>query len=61
MSSNASLLPTGIFHSSAFGVSADGCMVVGHSVSAEGFEAFRWTEVDGVQSVRDNPEGNAEG
>src|SRR5262245_36142821 len=36
-------LPGGLFLSRASGVSADGSIVVGESVSTSGFEAFRWT------------------
>jgi probable HAF family extracellular repeat protein len=35
-------LPGGSFHSDAFGVSADGSVVVGSSLSPQGEEAFRW-------------------
>lgn len=35
-------LPGGAFYSRAFGVSADGSTVVGHSISSNGYEAFRW-------------------
>ena len=35
-------LPGGSFYSTAYGVSADGSVVVGLSGSASGPEAFRW-------------------
>ena len=35
-------LDGGMFHSEAYGVSADGSVVVGRGNSAQGFEAFRW-------------------
>jgi len=34
--------------SAAYGVSADGNVAVGHSVSASGLEAFRWTAAGGI-------------
>lgn len=37
-------LPGGVFESRAQGVSADGSVVVGISISASGVEAFRWVE-----------------
>ena len=41
-------LPGGLSLSDARGVSADGSVVVGTSVSASGFEAFRWTQAGGM-------------
>ena len=41
-------LPGGRFYSHAWGVSADGSVVVGHAESARGFEAFRWTSDEGM-------------
>ena len=41
-------LPGGLFLSRASGVSADGSVVVGSSVSASSFEAFRWTPGEGM-------------
>lgn len=38
-------------HSAAFGVSADGAVVVGQSAGPSGLEAFRWTERHGMQSL----------
>jgi probable HAF family extracellular repeat protein len=35
-------LPGGDFFSSAHGVSPDDSVVVGYSITANGFEAFRW-------------------
>ena len=42
---------TGGFNSTANAVNADGSVVVGHSDSTSGFQAFRWTEVGGMQTV----------
>lgn len=47
----------GIFHSCAFGVSADGAVVVGQGNSALGWEAFRWSATDGMQGLGDLPGG----
>jgi probable HAF family extracellular repeat protein len=41
-------LPGGTVLSSAQGVSSDGSIVVGHSFSAQGYEAFRWTSEEGM-------------
>ena len=41
-------LPGGIFHSLAYGVSANGSVVVGRGNSANGFEASRWTQATGM-------------
>jgi len=41
-------LPGGLFLSRASGVSADGSVVVGSSVSASSLEAFRWTPGEGM-------------
>jgi probable HAF family extracellular repeat protein len=41
-------LPGGLFLSRASGVSPDGSVVVGESVSASDFEAFRWTPSEGM-------------
>src|SRR5262245_54599789 len=46
-------LPGGLFLSRASGVSADGSVVVGESVSASGFEAFRWTPGEDLLSLVD--------
>src|SRR5438093_4900579 len=51
-------LPGGIFSSSAFGVSADGKVVVGSSQSSNGLEAFRWTATNGIVGLGDLPGGN---
>ncbi len=49
-------LPGGNFQSSAFGVSADGAVVVGASESADGsVEAFRWTSSEGMVGLGDLP------
>jgi probable HAF family extracellular repeat protein len=44
-------LPGGAFVSSANAVSADGQVVVGHSFTASGREAFRWTVETGMVSL----------
>ncbi len=41
-------LPGGGFFSQAFGVSADGSVVVGVGTSPSGTEAFRWTQAGGM-------------
>ncbi len=48
-------LPGGSFESWAYGVSADGSTVVGVSYSAQGSEAFRWTEATGMLGLGDLP------
>ena len=49
-------LPGGYFWSHAYGVSADGSVVVGMSRSASGYydEAFRWTDLNGNGLVDPN-------
>lgn len=44
-------LPGGSFSSAAFGVSADGSVVVGFSESATGRSAFRWTQEGGMVAL----------
>lgn len=44
-------LPGGISDSLAYGVSADGSVVVGYSNSAAGMEAFRWTSKGGMAGL----------
>ena len=45
-------LPGSVLESVAYGVSADGSVVVGYGFSAGGvIEAFRWTEADGMQGL----------
>ncbi len=44
-------LAGGVFSSEAWGVSADGTVVVGFSESANGPEAFRWTLAGGMQGL----------
>lgn len=44
----------------AYGVSADGSVVVGRSSSVAGFEAFRWTSVGGMTGLGDLPGGSFE-
>ena len=50
-------LPGGVFLSHAWGVNADGSVVVGRGTSANGVEAFRWTQADGMQPLGDLPGG----
>jgi probable HAF family extracellular repeat protein len=50
-------LPGGAFSSGAYGISADGSVVVGQSESANGFEAFRWTDEGGLVGLGDLPGG----
>ena len=51
-------LPGGDFQSTATAVSGDGSVVVGYSSnSATGFEAFRWTEAEGIVGLGDLPGG----
>ena len=45
----------GNFNSRAFGVSADGSVVVGYGLSANGIEAFRWTQGTGMVGLGDLP------
>jgi probable HAF family extracellular repeat protein len=47
-------LPGGTFDSSSWAVSADGSTVVGESVSASGYEAFRWTSAGGMLGLGAN-------
>jgi len=48
-------LPGGIFNSQAYGVSANGSVVVGRGNSANGFEASRWTQETGMVGVGNSP------
>lgn len=41
-------LPGGVFDSRAYGVSADGSVIIGQSRTANGIEAFRWTAETGM-------------
>ncbi|HOY69805.1 MAG TPA: autotransporter domain-containing protein [Methylotenera sp.] len=50
-------LPGGGFYSEAFAVNADGSVVVGTSDSANGYEAFRWTQTGGMVGLGDLPGG----
>ncbi len=50
-------LPGGTFRSNAFDVSADGSVVVGDSLSEPGWEAFRWTDEEGMVGLGDLPGG----
>jgi hypothetical protein len=50
-------LPGGEFRSNAFGVSANGAVVVARSYSGSGREVFRWTEAGGMIGVGDLPGG----
>jgi probable HAF family extracellular repeat protein len=51
-------LPGGDFESQAFGVCADGSVVVGYGISASGQEACRWTGAGGMQGLGDLPGGD---
>lgn len=51
-------LPGGGFWSEAYGVSADGSVVVGYGLGANGREAFRWTEAGGMVGLGDLPGGS---
>lgn len=53
-----SLDTIGTFNSSTSGVSADGAIVVGTSISPAGFEAFRWTQGGGMVGLGDLAGGN---
>lgn len=44
-------LSGGIFESAAWGVNADGSVVVGYSKSANGDEAFHWTQAGGMAGL----------
>ena len=46
-------LAGGSFYSAAYGVNADGSVVVGVSTSSNGDEAFRWTEGSGMVGLGD--------
>ncbi len=46
-------LPGGDFHSSANAISSDGSIVAGQSISALGYEAFIWDNVNGMQNLKD--------
>jgi RNA polymerase sigma factor (sigma-70 family) len=50
-------LPGGEFASYASGLSADGTVVVGMSISSNGQEAFRWTLTNGMVGLGDLPGG----
>ena len=50
-------LSGGNSYSYVSGVSADGSVVVGYSTSANGREAFRWTEAEGMVGLGDLPGG----
>ncbi|MEL7473223.1 MAG: hypothetical protein AAGK04_07895 [Planctomycetota bacterium] len=52
-------LPGGVSESRAFGVNADGSVVVGLSRSSTGIEAFRWTSVSGIDGLGDLAGGAA--
>jgi probable HAF family extracellular repeat protein len=55
---NLGELPGGGAHSNAYGVSSDGEVVVGRSLSASGGEAFRWTAATGIVGLGDLPGGS---
>ncbi|MBN1507063.1 MAG: hypothetical protein JW955_09470 [Sedimentisphaerales bacterium] len=54
-------LAGGTFRSKAYGISADGSTVVGNSVSASGYESFRWTLGGGMTGLGDLPGGDFAG
>ena len=51
-------LPGGGEESTAYGVSPDGSVVLGDSLSSFGKEAFRWTESGGIEGLGDLPGGD---
>ena len=51
-------LSGGGFLSQAEGVSGDGSVIVGVSISANGTEAFRWTQAEGMVGLGDLPGGS---
>lgn len=53
-------LAGGDFESHAFGVSADGTVVIGCSESSQGLEAFRWTQGGGMVGLDDLAGGGFE-
>jgi len=48
-------LPGNDFWSQAYGISADGRVIVGASISDRGHEAFRWTRSEGMVGLGDLP------
>lgn len=50
-------LPGGAFESVARGVSADGSVVVGYSISGADRQAFRWTQAGGLEGLGFLPNG----
>jgi probable HAF family extracellular repeat protein len=50
-------LPGGSVLSAAYGVSTDGSVIVGESISASGTEAFIWTTATGIVGLGDLPGG----
>lgn len=53
-------LPGGIYSSNAKGVSPDGSIVVGNSISSAGIEAFRWSKSTGMRGIGDLSGGKFE-
>ncbi len=53
-------LPGGQFFSYAYGISADGSVVVGSGKPALGWQAYRWTESTGMQGLGAKPTGDAD-
>lgn len=49
----------GILGGAAYGVNAEGSVVVGNSSSGSSVIAFRWTETDGMEPLGDLPGGSA--
>ncbi|HEX5065122.1 MAG TPA: PEP-CTERM sorting domain-containing protein [Myxococcota bacterium] len=50
-------LPGGFTSTNAYGISGDGTIVVGTSSQTLGWEAFRWTQADGMVGLGDLPGG----
>jgi probable HAF family extracellular repeat protein len=50
-------LDGGDFYSIAIKASWDGSVIVGHSLSGNGTEAFRWTQAEGMMGLGDLPGG----
>jgi probable HAF family extracellular repeat protein len=53
--------PGGLVESAAYGVSADGSVVVGYGTSSNGYEVFRWTATNGLENLGDLPGGDVDG
>jgi len=51
-------LPGGAFDSLARAISGDGAVVVGHGATADGYEAFRWTQGEGMVPMGNLPDAD---